>query len=59
MNIRDLKSKRASFEEIIKQLNPTVIAITETWTEKDYDIKLEGYAEPYRNDRNKDGGVYC
>ena len=56
MNIRDLKSKRASFEEIIKQLNPTVIAITETWTEKDYDIKLEGYAEPYRNDRNKDGG---
>ena len=56
MNIRDLKSKRASFEEIIKEVNPTVIAITEAWTDEDYKLEIEGYATPFRNNRNKDGG---
>ena len=57
MNMRDLKSKRASFEEIIKELNPTVIAITEAWIDKDYDLEIDGYAKPiFRNNRNKDGG---
>ena len=31
-------------------------AVTETWMDDDYDMKIEGYSEPYRNDRNRDGG---
>ena len=54
-NIRDIKCKILSFEEIIRTTRPTVIAITETHMYKDYELKIEGY-EIYRNDRNEDGG---
>ena len=54
-NIRDLKSKRSSFEEIVAELKPTMIAVTETWIDKDYKLDLDGY-EPFRNDRNDEGG---
>ena len=55
INIRDLKCKILSFEEIIRTTNPTVIAITETHMYDDYELKIQGY-EPFRNDRNEDGG---
>ena len=45
-----------SFEAIIEEVKPTVIAVTETWIDKSYKIDIEGYAEPYRNDRNIEGG---
>ena len=50
-----MKCKILSFEEIIRTTNPTVIAITETHMYYDYELKIQGY-EPFRNDRNKDGG---
>ena len=31
INIRDIKCKRNSFEAIIEEVKPTVIAVTETW----------------------------
>ena len=55
LNIRDLKCKRSSFEEIIAQVKPTVIALTETHTDDSYDLKIENYVE-FPNHRNKDGG---
>ena len=56
INARDLKCKTLSFEEIIRTTKPTVIAITETHMYEDYKFQLQGYAEPFRNDRNQDGG---
>ena len=55
INIRDLKCKRKSFEEIISELQPTVIAVTETWWDDSNELKIEGY-EVYPNGRNEDGG---
>ena len=55
INIRDIKCKISSFEAIINEIKPTVIVVTEIHTDKDYKIEIEGY-EPYRNDRNVDGG---
>ena len=55
INIRDIKSKITSLEEIVREMKPTVIAITETWLEPDSPIEIEGYAV-YRNDRDENGG---
>ena len=55
MNIRDIKCKRDSFEEIIAINKPTVIALTETWTDDSYDMELDGYVK-YPNNRNEEGG---
>ena len=55
LNIRDIKCKRDSFEEIIAINKPTVIALTETWTDDSYDMELEGYVK-YPNNRNEEGG---
>ena len=54
--MRDLKSKRSSFEEIVAELKPTVIAVTETWMDDSYSLELEGYATPFKNNRNIEGG---
>ena len=43
-------------EEILDQLKPTVVAITETHLEENASLELKGYCKPFRNDRNKDGG---
>ena len=57
-NIRDLKSKEESFKEIVNELKPTVIAITETWLTKGQEVELEGYVI-FRNDRlgGEGGGI--
>ena len=56
INIRDLKCKRESFEEVIAKIKPSVIAVTEIWLDDQYDLKIKDYAVPYINERNKDGG---
>ena len=56
INMRDLKSKRSSFEEIIAELKPTVVAVTETWMDDSNSLELEGYATPFKNNRNVEGG---
>ena len=43
VNIRGVKSKRRSLEEIVKEEKPTVIAITETLLEKTEELTLEQY----------------
>ena len=42
-NLRGLKSKQLSLEEIIAEENPTIIALVETGLEQNEEIKFEGY----------------
>ena len=43
MNLRGLKSKKKSIQEIIEEEKPTLIAFVETLLEEKEEIKLEGY----------------
>ena len=43
INIRDIKCKRISLQEIIRDEKPTVIAITEAWIDEDYEMEIDGY----------------
>ena len=54
-NIRGIKSKISSLEEIVEMINPTIICLTETNLRQEDEIKIEGY-KIYRNDREKEGG---
>ena len=59
-NIRGIKSKIETLNEIIEQKKPTVICITETHLKEGDKVEFEGYSKPYRNDRNGNkskGGV--
>ena len=55
LNIRGMKSKIRSLTNVIEELQPTMICITESKLEKDETMEIEGY-HLLRNDRNKDGG---
>ncbi len=48
-------TKKNSLDVIIETLQPTVIALAETWLEETDILELENY-KIFRNDRNKDGG---
>ena len=50
-----MKSKIRSLTNVIEELKPTMICITESKMDKDENIEIEGY-HLLRNDRNKDGG---
>ena len=55
LNIRDFATKKEALEEILDEIKPTVVAITETHLEGETSLELRGYCKPFRNDRNKDG----
>ena len=55
INIRDIKKKRQSFDEIINEQKPTVIAVTETHVDDEYGLEFEGY-KMFDNNRNLEGG---
>ena len=55
VNIRDIKCKRSSFDEIIAESKPTVIAVTEAHIDEDYDMTIKDYAV-HKNCRDLNGG---
>ncbi len=55
LNVRDVMTKKNSLEVIIESLQPTVVALAETWLEETEEFEFENY-KIFRNDRNKDGG---
>ena len=55
LNIRGIKSKLKSLNNILDEVQPTIVCITETHLIKKEELKIDGY-EFLRNDRNKDGG---
>ena len=55
LNIRGIKSKIRSLNNIIDEVEPTMVCITETHLMEKEILEIDGYT-PLRNDRNKDGG---
>lgn len=54
VNVRGVKSKMEAIEEIMEEVNPTVICLTETHFGNNEKIKLTGYHIIYNN-RNSEG----
>ena len=54
--MRDLNSKFDSLLVKIEELKPTVICLTETHLLAKEACEIDGYSEPFRNDRDKMGG---
>ena len=58
VNIRGLKSKYESFLTKVQEVEPTIICITETHLIEKEEFKIEGYADPWRSDKdNLAGGL--
>ena len=55
VNIRGIRSKIVSLEEILERTKPDVLGIVETHLEEGEELEIEGY-NCIRKDRNKDGG---
>ena len=55
VNCRGMKSKRESLQEIVEEIQPTIIGLVERHLDKGDIIEIEGYTM-IRNDRNKEGG---
>ena len=55
LNIRGIKSKIRSLNNIVEEVQPTIICITESHLMDEEDLQIDGYKN-LRNDRNKDGG---
>ena len=55
LNIRGLKSKMTSLEEIIESESPTIVCLTETHLSKEDEISIPGY-EIFPNSRDEGGG---
>ena len=56
LNIRELKSKWISLKSIIEEEKPAIVGLTETWLDKDEEIKLDGYSKIFRNEHDDEGG---
>ena len=54
VNIRGIKSKIESLQEIVEEKKPDIIALVETHLEKEEQLKIEGY-HIIRKDRNSEG----
>ena len=54
-NARGIKSKRASLERIIQEIEPTIVCLVETHLGKKEVFSIPGYLIT-RNDRNESGG---
>ena len=55
VNIRGIKSKRESLQEIIDKEKPVIICITETHLGEDEQFNISGY-KVFLNNRNNEGG---
>ena len=55
LNIRGIKSKIRSLNNIVEEVQPTIICITESHLMDEEDLQIDGYKN-LRNDRNNDGG---
>ena len=58
-NVRGLKSKMESLQDKIDEVCPTLIGITESHLLEKEKLKFDGYADPFRNDRDNLGGGIC
>ena len=56
-NVRGIKSKITSMKEIIKEIKPHIICLTETKLGKDENIKIDGYHFENNNNEEGKGGV--
>ena len=56
LNIRGLKSKFDSLLTKVDEIEPAVICITETHLLETEPCVIDGYGEPYRNDKDNMGG---
>ena len=56
LNMRDLKSKLESLKCKIEEIQPTIIALTETWLGDEEELTINGYQTIYRNERDSQGG---
>lgn len=54
-NVRGLKSKKNSLDNMLEEQKPTIIALVETHLHPEEDMNLEGYTI-IRNDRSEKGG---
>ena len=54
-NVRGIKSKVKSLQDVVMETQPTVICLVETHLQKDEILEIEGY-EIIRNDRQQQGG---
>ena len=55
LNIRGIKSKISTLNDIIDEVTPTIFCVTETHLIDDDAIEIENY-KILRNNRNNDGG---
>ena len=55
VNIRGLKSKKESLEEVLDEVKPDIIGLVETHMEQGEELRIEGY-HIIRKDRNGQGG---
>ena len=51
-NVRGLKSKLDSLQEMLDDYQPSLICILETHMQKEEGIQIPGYSLVYRNDRS-------
>ena len=55
-NVRALKSKLDSLQEMIDDYQPALVCIVETNMQKEEEIQIPGYSLVYRNDRSAYSG---
>ena len=55
-NVRALKSKLDSLQEMIDDYQPALVCIVETNMQKEEEIQIPGYSLVYRNDRSANSG---
>ena len=55
-NVRGLKSKLDSLQEMIDDYQPALVCIVETHMQKEEEIQIPGYSLVYRNDRSANSG---
>ena len=54
-NVRGIKSKEASYNEIIEHVNPHIIGLVETHLGKEV-IETNGYSYIYNNNKKRERG---
>ena len=55
-NIRGGKSKYDSFLDKVDEIKPTLVCLTETHLMDNENFPIDGYKDPFRNDRDNNGG---
>ena len=55
-NIRGGKSKYDSFLDKVGEIKPALVCLTESHLMNNENFPIDGYKDPFRNDRDNDGG---